>query len=526
MLTVVMFSCSKEEDIVLDEPVPDGQVMLFDEEGYNPYLPENMELAFDSLKSKLYQSFPGARTTTETVALDFTPNKRYVRFLPADSVQLDTLMAFGDLALFDYPLDKPVVQQGAYTPEPANEAGYHWLYGVVPIDFEFPPVDHEVISDVFLPEYPDLTYDENLSGRTAYDSTEIYGMLMGVELYSMYLAGHLGDEEADELLALLEGEAPGGGSANNSPWSRFKDGLKSVRNTLGSIFIAPAYAKKANPLKWCWGCIVNSSWRPRGTVRVRDGNINQQLRGLKVVIHRGLKSVTAYTDNSGNFSSWSNFGSQVTYTVHWRNRSSKTFGTRYFRIVDRWYMTTAKHDIRRNTRSSVYHTYSLSGGRPTYEDAALAMIYLAAQHNYHRDILGLTRPRKNLRIRRRKEAGHTGQERSFNNHLLGSQIHIWITDNQGQYKTGRQLVATTFHELAHYTHFHEVKDWPFPANQWEWIRIDCGLKESWATCVEHYLTRATYYPDYTEGYHTREWTDITSEYTGIFIDIIDNDNQK
>ncbi len=122
---VAVFTSCNDEELIIEEPIPEGQEMLFDEDGFNPYLPENMQLAFDSMKSKLYETFPHARTSTEAITLDFTPNNKYVRFLPTDSVEFDTLMSYENLALFSYPLDLPIVQQGEYTPEPANDAGFH-----------------------------------------------------------------------------------------------------------------------------------------------------------------------------------------------------------------------------------------------------------------------------------------------------------------------------------------------------------------------------------------------------------------
>ena len=52
LLIAFMFSCNTEEDLLIEEPVPEGQEMVFDEKGYNPYLSENMQMAFDSLINK------------------------------------------------------------------------------------------------------------------------------------------------------------------------------------------------------------------------------------------------------------------------------------------------------------------------------------------------------------------------------------------------------------------------------------------------------------------------------------------
>ena len=415
--------------------MPEGQQMLFNEDGYNPYLPENMQMAFDSLKSKVYENFPGARTTTEGVELDFTPNNQYVRFLPKDSLEYDTLMSYENLALFNHPLDLPVEQEGEYNAEPANDVGFNWLYGVVSTEFEFPLVDYEVINDVFLPEYPNIEYDENTPGRIANDSTEIYGMLMGTELYSLYLSGHLNEEETDELLAILEGEEPSNGRVDNSAWDKFIDGLKSVGNTIGSIFITPAYAKKANPVNWCWGCIFRSGWTPNGRVQIRYDNnskgvVTRPVRGLKVVIHAGLKSIVTYTNDNGDFSSYRKFASRVTYTAHFRNRSPRTFGTRYFRIVKGWAYFTHKHDLQRRTRNdNITYNYDLTNNseRVNNMDELAACIFVAAHDFYHGDRLGFGRPRKNMRIRIYNEndrAGHNTSRYWF----LANQIRMYIRD--------------------------------------------------------------------------------------------------
>ena len=547
LLTLIafMFSCNTEEDLLIEEPVPEGQEMVFNEKGYNPYLPENMQMAFDSLKSKVYENFPGARTTTEGIELDFTPNNQYVRFLPKDSLEYDTLMSYEDLALFDYPIDKPVVQEGDYTPEPANEEGFHWLYGVVSEGFQFPPVNYELINDVYLPEYADVAIDESSAGRVTSDSVEINGMLLGVELYSLYLSGHLSEEETDELLAILEGEEPSNGRVDNSAWDVFINGLKSVRNTIGSIFITPAYAKKANPTNWCWGCIWNSSWKPNGRIQIRFNNgtavRERPIAGLRVVIHKALKSIVAYTDNNGNFSSWANFGSKVTYTAHFRNRESSAFGNRYFRIIKKnSFYTTKTHDLRSNTRDdNITHTYDLTNnsGRVDNLNEMAACIYAAAWDFYHVRyfwIGDVQKPRNRLRIRIADESGRGSHSVPY--FFLSNHIKMFAKFDNGTYRNIQSIMATTFHELGHASHYN--LDGCCLWNN-EFLKEgdkneDKILKESWALFLEHQYT-GTWFPNYngdiSQGLtFTRMNQDFPTgregKYTSLFFDLEDRNDQS
>ena len=532
-IVAALASCTKDEELFVEETIPEGQQMLFDKTGFNPYLPENMQLAFDSMKTKLYESFPSARAATEAIEIDFSANNKYVRFLPADSIEFDSLMSYEDLALFDYPLDLPIIQQGEYTAVPANEAGFNWLYGVVPLDFEFPPITYETINEVFLPEYPDIQGGEELGGRVVSDSTEMYGMLMGTELYSMYLAGHLSDEEADELLALLEGEEDPNGRSNSSAYDQFIDALKSVRNTLGSVFVGTAYARKANPLNWCWGCIFNSSWRPNGKIQYRyndnfSGIKTRPIKGLKVVIHRGLKAIVTYTNHDGNFESYRKFASKVSYRVHFRNRSPSTFGTRYFRVVSGNLWKTHKHTFRSNTRvDNITHTYDLTNNSQQIENMHefAASVFVAAYQFYHGDRKGFARPRKNIRIRILSGTGRASHAGTY--FLTTNQIKIYINDSGGTRRTAQRTIATTFHELGHASHFgmgaNTFRD-EGPNNE------DQILKESWANYIEHHLVR-TWFPNYSiRNYQDNSFAYLNSQwegkYTTLFFDLFDDYDQS
>jgi hypothetical protein len=367
-------------------------------------------------------------------------------------------------------------------------------------------------------------------------------MLMGTELYSLYLSGHLSEEEADEYLAILEGEEPANGRVDNSVYNTFINSLKSVRNTLGSLFVTPVYAKKANPLNWCWGCIFNSGWTPNGKVQLKYNNnstgiVTRPVKGLKVVMHRGLKSIVAYTDNNGNFSSYRKFASRVTYTTHFRNRSSSTFGARYFRILKGYFWLTHKHDMQSSTRNdNITYTYDLSNNSNKIENMNefAAAVYTAAYEFYHGNNLGFNRPRKNMRMRIYDGDGRGHHAGLY--FLTTNQIKMYRKNSSGD-RTAERVIGTTLHELGHASHY--ALDgccvWNNAFHKSGNNNEDKVLKESWALYIDHQLGR-TWFPNRSSN-SAQNLTFTTmnkgfssggseGKYTSLFFDLADTHDQS
>ncbi|MCY1636726.1 hypothetical protein, partial [Marinifilum sp. D737] len=145
---LVIAACQKEDDIsphnIKNEPLADNAIKL-GKKLENPYTVENMQKAYDNLKkdNKLKSSFQ-----IQTTDL-------YVRFLPKDSTELNTLEA-DSLFLFDYPLDYEI-EQVEYLGEelelkPKEE---NWYYTSVPVNYEFPDIQYEILANLFLPPEDD-----------------------------------------------------------------------------------------------------------------------------------------------------------------------------------------------------------------------------------------------------------------------------------------------------------------------------------------------------------------------------------
>lgn len=106
----------------------------------NPYKTENMSKALASI-------YP---TKAGLVAVQ--PTDLYVRFLPKNQQELDMLKE-SDISLLDHPLDYDILVEGDWyhDPEVADDA-VTWQYAVVPVDFNFPDIEYQIIHNCFIPD--------------------------------------------------------------------------------------------------------------------------------------------------------------------------------------------------------------------------------------------------------------------------------------------------------------------------------------------------------------------------------------
>ena len=147
----VMLSCSKE-GMVPDtgsgrdrvNAIPHEMIVL-GKRLENPYKTENMTKALASL-------YP---TKAGLVAVE--PTDLYVRFLPKNQDELDVLTRSG-VVLMDHPLDYDILVEGDWYHDPeVPEDNVTWQYAVVPVGFEFPDIEHQIIHNCFIPDAADAT---------------------------------------------------------------------------------------------------------------------------------------------------------------------------------------------------------------------------------------------------------------------------------------------------------------------------------------------------------------------------------
>lgn len=103
----------------------------------NPYTTTNIRKAF----SKLYPS----KSVSSVSSTNY-----YVRFLPKDQDEYDMLIAMG-VEMLDHPVDFEILKDGDYYHDPSLGEDYiTWQYAVVPVDFNFPDIRHEIIDECFI----------------------------------------------------------------------------------------------------------------------------------------------------------------------------------------------------------------------------------------------------------------------------------------------------------------------------------------------------------------------------------------
>lgn len=146
LMALMMMACSKEgpvsdRDIDYDygKDLAHEKIVL-GERLENPYKTENITKALCAL-------YP-----TKADRIDLKTTDLYVRFLPSDKAEYDTLMSLG-LRLLDHPMDYDIVVEGDWYHDPdIPEGEVTWQYAVVPADFSFPDIPYEVIDECFLAE--------------------------------------------------------------------------------------------------------------------------------------------------------------------------------------------------------------------------------------------------------------------------------------------------------------------------------------------------------------------------------------
>lgn len=146
LMTLAMMSCSREGmrsdrdlDFEYGRNIPHDMIVLGDRLE-NPYTTENMTKALNSL-------YP-----TKADRIDVKTTNLYVRFLPKDDVEYEMLKEMTPF-LMDHPLDYDIVVEGDWYHDPeVPEGNVTWQYAVVPRDFVFPDISHEMIDECFIAE--------------------------------------------------------------------------------------------------------------------------------------------------------------------------------------------------------------------------------------------------------------------------------------------------------------------------------------------------------------------------------------
>lgn len=142
---VSLISCEKEEIEPVStssEAATSSVEIKLGKKSDSPLLLRNMQRAADTLasRSQLRSGFTLSAT------------HYYVRFLPANAAEYDTLVADKTLDFTPYPLDCEVSEGDYYHDPSLPKESITWQYTVVPVDFDFSKLDiqHEVLEELYI----------------------------------------------------------------------------------------------------------------------------------------------------------------------------------------------------------------------------------------------------------------------------------------------------------------------------------------------------------------------------------------
>lgn len=271
---------------------------------------------------------------------------------------------------------------------------------------------------------------------------------------------------------------------------------------------------------------LEDSYHPSGRITVYD-DIAERYIPVENVAVRARRWFTVYTDrtdDSGYFYMDKTFKRPCNYGLVWTT-------WKYYISNDVWF--PAIYDGPKKTGS---WNLEIDDSGKSFR---FATIFRAGNRYFEEDIGGLKRPNV-WTILKIAYIDDVGEGINWGDHwqtfifgLAGlPNIKIWGKEDENLYWESNELFSTTIHELGHASHISLLNDFQF-------IQVEPLIRESWANCVEWYITKIEYNelnvvdydnPDHSpfdkEGDNIQRWvtTDL-HDYTPLFIDLIDDYNQ-
>ena len=464
------------------EPLPENETknLILGEKLKNPYSVGNMKIALSNLK-----------TNNKSSGIEIKTTHYYVKFKPNNDEDLSLLKQDTLLDLYDYPLDRKVIQgQTAYhDPEiPINQPTY--LYCAVKVDYIFPEIEYEILEDLYIPEETEGLKNNN------------------------FLIENLVDEalRITSNIDALQSNSSNNKSIKNSNWTPAGT-ILAWDDNLGQTTVTNRVFSH-----WeCYNCDTGDPIYPcpgDGPLPLRiiepiDDDVCKRavytyvtttvdgsyvpVEGVIVRARNWFTTRKGTTGSNGEYTCDGDLGGSANYSIIWERYN--------FEIRDSW-LGRAKYEGPEKTGD--WNLNIRHGAQEFY-----STIFRAAYHYYYANIRGLRRPPLNavfntqLKIRAFNESNddvngiHCAGCRFLG---LGSAIKMYNPQ-----RNSRDIYGTIIHEMAHASHW--------CMDSWHYSNADTIVVESWARGVQWELTRMVH-TSYQPGY-------ARLNYTGIVQDMID-----
>ena len=528
VFVATIFSCTKEEILLVkqlddtpqtrfdpiyvggtwqDNLINNDTTMVFGPQLANPYNVDVMRQALATIREQDPDFFFPTINTSHY----------YVRFQPDSYEQMCDLFARDtSIIYFDFPLDREVVSGNSYhdpaivdtlpTYQYASIRKTKWNNLINGFDIEY-----EILDELFIPDDAGLTI-------IGYTPRPGVGDITPINPGDSTIWGH----------PIFPGSvADPNSSVTSVTWNAVNDledmayqitgnSDEEETDTNGSI------ASPASTTAETMSSSSNGRWTPSGRIRVyddvKDGMI--PLEGVKVIVYRGCNTKKCYTDSNGNFTCGS-FKKKANYKIKWES--------------NRW-------DIHDGLAGQAYYNgpksngeWILDIGQSNNKSLRYATIHRAAHRVYfgeHDSLYCPLKPKMKLRYYHRKNVnGYSGR------YHRGGNIDIYgKSKKQNDFYTTNDMFNYTCHEFGHAAHY--------DYNAIKYNQASDLYVESWADCVASRLTQLEYeywnvwdslnqskllggeLHYFPPTYCLQSWSLKGSHYTPIFIDILDDYNQR
>ena len=398
--------------------------------------------------------------------MDIQPTHYYVKFHPRTTEELDLLVQDSTIIWYDIPLDYEIEEYGSYYHDPS-------------IPDSLPTFQYASIEVAKWPAVSTIGVDYKI-------------------LSELFIPDEDKDEEEGEEVITRSG----------TKWSEaLTDALveESLRMT-GNEDEGELEPQTRG----------RSKWRPAGRITAYDNIVGGAipLHYVRVRARRWFTTHIGYTNADGYYSCNGRFKRPANYSIAWE---------------------TSRWDIRDgNIVQAYYNGPKKTGNWDLYISAnksiRYATIHRALYRFYFGNTNGLKRPtntrKEKIAYLHKKGDGINGDYNRQWGMGVWSDIRIYGQGSNG-WREMSEIYSTTSHELGHAAHY--------TTNRKTFGKSKTNLIESWARCVQYILTNQEYkelgvfnkLPDYPENnYNFQVWYKGYSNYTPLFIDLIDDFNQR
>jgi len=471
-LISIFASCQKDDDVlienqlqnVVEESYATGKIKL-GKKLENPYALGTMKKAWENIAENF-----------ATQHIDIQPTHLYLKFKPKNDTELSILKRYGNLDLYNYPLDYEIKEGGDYYTDPEIEEGRpNYQYAAYPVSKQLPKeVEYEVLEELFIPN----TRQKQIV------------LKKGVEI---------------DVLGRLEEEA--------------------LRITGNQESKEPVFQKK------------NKNWRPAGRIMVWDDVVDRYVPVVDVEVkarrwfttHKGKTNSQGYYQGNGTFKKDANYS--ITWEKYEFSVRSGTFGQATLNGPKKkgdWNVNLGQRNSSTVKDKQQYYALIFQAARDYYYGNRFGL----ASPPKNGTLNPQTKIAADITERQNEKPSHAAIYARTGGFLPTIYARTWD-------RSAERVYAVTAHELAHYSHWNLDRNaFRLLVAQYLINSSTEAVIESWAEGVEWSFAQERYrnllgivnynYSNSNQHKRLEGFTNRPNDllYTSLVMDLIDNNNQR